>query len=133
MTKVAKTETRWNEETTNAVVTAYKAGLAKGQNNKEIVSAIATAHGMSEAMIRGKLITEKEYVTGEPAPKSAGTKVHKVTVVKEIEDGLGLKGALATLDKANFADLVALRDAVNSLVNEVADLTGDAVEPESDE
>lgn len=138
MTTTAKKSAFWTEELTAKVIAAYKQGKEEGIDNKTLKETIGKEIGATARQVQGKLVAEKVYMVEDlpPAAKTGG--VQKVHLIKNLSAELGVaEDTLETLEKANFAALENLVEAVRSVKQITFEMgasaaEGDLMEDESE-
>tara|TARA_X000001388_G_scaffold16812_2_gene10371 strand:+ start:526 stop:903 length:378 start_codon:yes stop_codon:yes gene_type:complete len=105
----------YTPEVTQAIVTAYTNDPSMGT-----VRALAESYAKTTKSIIGKLSREGVYQKASYTTKTGAKPITKAEIVAQITDQLNLdETAVAGLEKAPKAALVAVRDAV-SVVREAA-------------
>lgn len=128
----------WTAELTAAVVAAYKQGRADGKDNKTLKEEIGASIGATAKQVQGKLVAEKEYIVDEAAPAAKSGGVQKVHLIRDLSAELGIApDAVATLDKANYADLSTLLASIKDVKQTAFEMgasaaEGDLMEDESE-
>lgn len=101
--------TKFTDAETARIVTAYRA-----ESTASTVAALAAELGRSIAAVRGKLVSEKVYIS-KTATKATAPRETKADILARIETSLGLEpGALASLDKGSLDALKALDGATKA-------------------
>ena len=102
--------TKFTDAETARVVTAYRA-----ESTASTVAALAAELGRSIAAVRGKLVSEKVYVSKIATKKAITPRETKAEILARVEVSLGLAaGTLASLDKGSLDALKALDGATKA-------------------
>jgi hypothetical protein len=101
--------TKFTDAETARIVTAYRA-----ESTASTVAALAAELGRSIAAVRGKLVSEKVYIS-KTATKATAPRETKADILARVEVSLGLAaGTLASLDKGSLDALRALDAATKA-------------------
>lgn len=101
--------TKFTDAETARIVTAYRA-----ESTASTVAALAAELGRSIAAVRGKLVSEKVYIS-KIATKATAPRETKADILARIETSLGLDaGTLASLDNGSLGALRALDKATKA-------------------
>lgn len=130
-TTAAKKSAFWTEELTAQVIAAYKKGKEEGIDNKTLKETIASSIGATARQVQGKLVAEKVYMVEDVAPTAKTGGVQKVHLIKNLSAELGVPvESLETLEKANFAALENLVEAVQTIKQAAFEMGASAAEGE---